>query len=328
MYHKPVLLKKVLKYWVNVYLLSKKKRVFIVDATCGEGGHSLALLKKAQKEGWLNKLKLICLDWDEEILKRAKKRLAAFSPCVIFKNCSYLDLDKTLSRLKIKKIDGILFDLGASSFHFKKAKKGFSFQEDSLLDMRYSKIRKETALDIVRGYSKEEIAEILKVYGEERWAKKIAEAIISVRSKKEIRTARELAEIVAQAVPRKFWGKTHPATKTFQALRIYVNKELDNVQIGVKKAVSLLSPQARILVISFHSLEDRLVKRIFRLTSEPKKDIIFGRVLKSGSLKNIGRFFPSCLELEKNPASRSAVLRVAEKRGGKADVFCFYCNIF
>lgn len=314
MYHKPVLLKEVLKYWVDPLLVKKRKKIVLVDATCGEGGHSLALLQKAEKEGWLKKLKLICLDWDGDILKIAKKRLAKYNSQVIFINSSYVALDRVLCRLGVGKIDGILFDFGASTYHFKKAKKGFSFQDKSLLDMRYSKETKDTAFEVVNEYPEEKIAEILKIYGEERWAKKIAQNIVKARLNGKIQTAQELTKIVLQSIPRRFWGRLNPATKTFQALRVYINKELENVRRGILEAVSFLAPQGRILAITYHSLEDRIVKRIFRLKTQPKRDIVYGRVLRQGSLKSFPALCPSKNEVQKNPSSRSAKMRVAERR--------------
>jgi len=211
--HKPVLLKEVIDFWINPKILDKEKIIF-VDATCGEGGHSLELLKKAKKEKWLNKLKLICIDKDPEILKLAKDNLKKFKN-VIFINDGFENLDKILEELKIKKIDGILFDLGASAFHFKKANRGFSFAEDNFLNMRFdAKERKEpfkknlkreniTAFDVVNFFSEPKLRIIIQKLGEERMAKRIASFIVERRREELIKTSKELAEIIACAIPKK-----------------------------------------------------------------------------------------------------------------------------
>ncbi len=316
--HKPVLVREVLKYWVNPVLVSdKRKLVVVVDATCGEGGHSLALLKKAQKEGWLKKLQLVCLDWDPKIIERAKANLKKFARNVIFKEGNYRDLKSILNSLDIYQIDGILFDLGASTFHFKKAERGFSFSEPSFLDMRYTPNNKLTAEKVINEFPPEKLIEIIKRYGEETRAPTIVKAIVRARAQKRIKTAKELAQIIAEAIPKRFWPrKIHPATKTFQALRIFINQELNNLEQGLRQALAVLAPKARIVVLSFHSLEDRIVKRIFRLHSQPKTDMIYGVTIEPAYLKILTKkpIVPSLVEREQNPASRSAKMRVAERR--------------
>lgn len=326
-YHYPVLEKEVLNYWINPKILANLlvgKKIFLVDATCGEGGHSLAILKKAKHEGWLNKLKLICLDADKEILGRAQTRLKEFSKNIIFANTNFINLTKIINDLNLKKVDGILFDLGISTFHYKISGRGFSFAKNEILDMRIEKNpkfkiqnSKLTIREILNNWSEEELRAIFKNYGEEKWAKRIAQKIVAVRVKKEIKTSFELAEIVARAIPKKFWPRRiHPATRVFQALRIVVNSELENLQKVLIEAKNILNSRGRILVISFHSLEDRIVKKYFRKLNLDKRDEIYGKIVQEAQFDILTKkpILVSSSELVKNPASRSAKLRIIEKR--------------
>jgi len=332
MIHRPVLKKEILKFWLNSKFLKNDSPIFLVDATCGEGGHSLTLLEKAKKENWLKRLILICIDLDPEILKQAKNNLKKFRDHVIFKNVNYADLAKILDELNLpagrKEINGILFDLGASSYHFKKESRGFSFRSNDPLDMRYDQRQKLSAFEVINRFPQNEMKNIIQKLGEERSAGRIANLIVKKRRIKPIKTTSELADIILEAIPKKFWHihrdknfsghhkKIHPATKTFQALRIYVNSELNHVEKGIKEAIKKLQKGGRILVISFHSLEDRIIKRIFKEFAEPKKDEIYGKIIEQPQLYIMTKkpMLASQEELEKNPASRSAKLRVAERR--------------
>ncbi|MCD6422135.1 16S rRNA (cytosine(1402)-N(4))-methyltransferase RsmH [bacterium] len=314
-WHRPVLVKEVLKFWVNPKFLSCP-RIVVVDATCGEGGHSLALLKKAKKEGWLFKLHLVALDRDPEILNEAKKNLNSFRRQVNFVNANFSELDKVFEELKLKHHSGILFDLGPSTFHFKKANRGFGLS-DSTLRMTYEPSAQRNASRVIHEFSEEKLAEIIKRYGEERWAKRIAKAIVEARKKQKITSAKQLAEIVASAIPRKFWPPhIHPATRTFMALRIFVNQELLHLKKGLKKALKLAEKGARLAVISFHSLEDRVVKHFFKRYASPCRDEIYGVEIEEPHLKILTPkpISPGEEEVRKNPSARSAKLRVAEKR--------------
>jgi len=314
-YHYSVLKNEVINFWINPKVL-EKSQIILVDATCGEGGHSLAILEKAKKDNWLNKLKLICMDQDEEILNKAKVRLQKFKKNIIFINVNFINLEDELAKLNIKKIDGILFDLGISNYHYKKSNRGFSFINNELLDMRINLKQDLTAGRIVNQWGGKELKEIFKTYGEERFSPRITKFIIERRKVKPIKTSIELAEIIKKAIPRKFWPKhIHPATKVFQALRIAVNNELENLSLVLEKATNLLNQNGRILVISFHSLEDRIVKNIFKEKSATEKDLIYGSDISEPLIKILNRkpIISRKKEKNENPASRSAKLRVAEK---------------
>ena len=315
-YHYPVLKNEVLKFWVNTILLTKKE-IIIVDATCGEGGHSLALLEKAQKENWLLKLKLICLDQDQEILKLAKKRLTKYKNNTIFINANFKDIELEMEKLGIKKVNGILLDLGISTYHYKKSGRGFSFNKSEPLDMRLDKNQKLTAEVIINTWNEKDLEKIFKDYGEERFSRRIARFITEKRKLMSIKTSHELAEIIKSAIPRKFWPKhIHPATKIFQALRIAVNQELENLKQSLEKIINILTPKGRILVISFHSLEDRIVKKYFKNLNLDKLDDIYGRIMEEAPFDILTKkpICASSVELAQNPASRSAKLRIVQRR--------------
>jgi len=272
-----------------------------VDCTLGEGGHSEFILKN-----YRIKL-LIGIEQDSELIAIAKERLKIYEN-VIFINGNFKDLDRLLEKIGIERVDGILFDLGISMYHIKKSEKGFSFQQELPLDMRLSS-KGESAKDIVNYYSEQALSKIIWTYGEERFAQRIARFIVNHREKEPIRTTRQLAEIIKKAVPSRYWQKRlHPATRTFQALRIVVNNELSNLEIGVKKAIEMLSLYGRICVISYHSLEDRIVKQQFKFY-EYRKDGTEGsiKILTKKPVK------PSDEEIKKNRSARSAKLRAAEK---------------
>ncbi|MFH1877448.1 MAG: 16S rRNA (cytosine(1402)-N(4))-methyltransferase RsmH [Candidatus Omnitrophota bacterium] len=291
--HHPVLLQEVIE---GLELAPGK---VILDATAGGGGHSAEILKKISPSG-----KLIAVDRDPEAVERVEAGLRQYKGLTVLINDNFKNVEKILEKAGMKKIDGAVFDLGVSSFQIDDPERGFSFLRDGVLDMRFSRGQKISAKDVVNRYGKEDIAEIIKKYGEERHAGLVAGAICSSRKLKVITTTGELADIVVRAVGRKYRGqKIHPAARTFQALRIYVNEELEAVSEALTKTVSLLNPGGRICVISFHSLEDRIVKNIFR------------DFKSKGELKIITKkpICPSGEEVRYNPRARSAKLRVAEK---------------
>jgi 16S rRNA (cytosine1402-N4)-methyltransferase len=270
----------------------------IVDATVGTGGHSKGIIERIMPAG-----RLIGIDRDEDSLAVARKRLAGCSKCD-FVCGSFADIDKVLKKLKVKKVDGILFDLGLSTYQLEDANRGFSFKREGPLDMRFDRQNSVSAYELVNSASEEELSTILWTFGEERWHKRIARFLVQERERRAISTTRELSDIVVRALPYKYrYHRIHPATRTFQAIRIAVNRELEAVELGIAKAVSLLAKSGRICVISFHSLEDRIAKFAFRkLSAEAIVKIITPKPL-----------VPQDREINENPASRSSKLRVAEK---------------
>jgi 16S rRNA (cytosine1402-N4)-methyltransferase len=267
-----------------------------VDATIGPGGHSEVILKLIGTRG-----KLIGIDRDNEALRAAQKRLS--DKRVILKKGNFSDMEKLLGEDGITEVDGILFDLGLSMIQLKDPDRGLSFTSDKRLDMRMDKDKDQdlSAWDVVNRYSEKELERILREFGEERLSRKISGAIVRERRRGPIETCSELSEIVERVYRRR--GRFHPATKTFQALRIWVNKELDELQKGLVCSVKILKRGGKLCVISYHSLEDRIVKHF----------IVRGS--KEGSLKVITKkpVTPGSEEIRSNPSSRSAKLRAAEK---------------
>ncbi len=273
----------------------------VVDATLGLGGHSNYLSKIVGKEGTV-----IGIEVDTNALSTAKKILATADAQFHFVLGNFKDIDEHLSSLKLSEVDGILFDLGWNSTQMN-AGRGLSFRADDPLIMTLSATPDEgavTAKDIITSWSETDLAEIIRTLGEERFAGSIAHAIVMARKAESIDTARELAQIISDAVPPWYRnGKTHPATKTFQALRILVNDELSTLTLSLDKAFALLKKGGRISVISFHSLEDGLVKRIFKKLAHDKKATLITK-------KPIR---PTRHEVQSNPRARSARLRIIEK---------------
>ena len=268
-----------------------------VDGTLGLGGHALEILKASEPDG-----KIVGFEWDSQAEELARIRLKGFEKRVCFVQSSYAMLLDELERLGISEVDGILLDLGVSSLQLDEGERGFSFQTDAPLDMRMDRRRSQTAAEIVNSLSRQELADIFYNYGEERQARRIAEYIIKARELERIQTTKELATIVARAIPRKYHPKKiHVATKVFQALRIAVNREMDNLVRILSDAPSVLASGARVCVITFHSLEDRIVKQA--LVRNPEYRVITGKPVK-----------PSEKEVAENPRARSAKLRVAERR--------------
>ncbi len=308
--HTPVLVNEVLEN------LSLKPECIIVDCNLGEGGHSTEIAKKLKPL----KGKLIGIERDEKIFNKAKENLKGFREIVTLINDNFINLKKVLADLNINKVDNVLFDLGISTYHYFDDNRGFSFLNDQPLDMRLDKNCEYSASEILNTFDEKKIAEILIKYGEERFAKRIAGKIVRFRQEKEILTTGTLVQIVDQAIPDKFKPKKiSPATKTFQALRIFINNELDNVENVLPETMDILNKGGRLLVITFHSLEDRIVKHFIRdnsrkCTCPPQLPVcVCGR---NPVLKNLtGRaIVPTEQEIKNNNASRSAKLRVAEKQ--------------
>jgi len=294
-FHTPVMLKEVID---NLNLGPGK---IIVDTTIGTGGHSEGILQRITPGG-----RLIGIDRDQESLAMSKERLRNFSDSCEFIYGNFIDLDNILKNLNIKKIDGILFDLGISSFQLEDPNRGFSFQNESPLDMRLDRNSYISAYDLVNNLNEEEISALLWTFGQERWHNRIAHLLVKEREKQPITTTLELSNIVVKAIPYRYrhkYYRIHPATRTFQAVRIAVNRELETLETAIAKAVELLDKTGRICVISFHSLEDRIVKFSFRkFASEGLLNIITPKPLT-----------PTLAEIEENPSSRSSKLRVAQR---------------
>jgi len=281
--------------------LNLKPGNLIVDATIGTGGHSQAILEKILPGG-----KLIALDRDPESLVVCRDRLKSYTSSCEFVHSNFLDVEAALKNIGVEKIDGILFDLGISSFQLDNPERGFSFQQEGPLDMRLDRSSYISAYDLINNLNEDEISSLLWNFGEERWHNRIARALVAERRDHPIATTSQLSAIVLKALPYRFRNKhyrIHPATRTFQAVRIAVNRELEILENSINKAIAILEKKARICVISFHSLEDRAVKFAFRkASSEGLVEIITPKPLTAVES-----------EVRLNPASRSAKLRVAER---------------
>jgi len=291
MTHIPVLQKEVIDY------LDPKPNENFIDATIGEGGHTAAILEKNKPNG-----KVLGIEIDPEILEKFK-----FQDRLILVNDSYVNLKNIIEKYNFGPIKGILFDLGMSSWHLEESGRGFSFQKDEPLDMRYDeslkfKVQssKLTAEEILNKWRGEELEKILREYGQERFAQGIAKKIIETRRIRPIKTTFQLVEIIKRATPSWYHHqRIHFATKTFQALRITVNNELENIKKGLEEALDVLGKGGRLVVISFHSLEDRIVKNFFQ---ERKIEILTKKPIR-----------PSLEEIKTNKRSRSAKLRAARR---------------
>ncbi|MDK2820671.1 MAG: rRNA (cytosine1402-N4)-methyltransferase [Clostridia bacterium] len=306
--HKPVLLAEVIE------LLNPQPGELFVDATVGGGGHSIAILPRLYPGG-----RLLGLDRDAEAIAAAQKRLVHFGESVELVQANFKDILLILKERNISGVDGLLLDLGVSSYQLDNPRRGFSYQTDAPLDMRMNQQQQMTAEDIVNSWSEEKLASIIWQYGEERWASRIASFIVEARKKRVIKTTSELVDIIKKAIPagaRRVGS--HPAKRTFQALRIALNGELDALRTVLEQVEFILTPGGRIGVISFHSLEDRIVKESFRTlsgkcTCPPGLPVcVCGskRVLDLITRKPVK---PKETELEVNPRARSAKLRVAQR---------------
>lgn len=302
----------VLKNEVVEYLKPNPGVRLFVDATLGEGGHSEIFLKKFPD------LKLLCLEADPRIMEVAKNRLAPYAERIRFYNTWFDQFFKN-NPPGDERPDGILFDLGISGFHYQRGGRGFSFRKDEPLDMRLGQNLDISARDVVNHFSEGDLADLLYRYGEERYSRRIAAAVIKARTKEPIETTGQLVEIIRQSVPASYrHGRVHPATRSFQALRIMVNGELARLKEALEDSLRLLKPQGRMGVISFHSLEDRMVKRFFRKKNQacicPSEQPICNcggrRIVRLIGPRPI---VPGKEEIGANPPSRSARFRVAEK---------------
>ncbi len=293
--------------------LNIKPEGIYLDGTLGGAGHSSEIVKR------LTTGKLIAIDKDEQALSAAKERLKDYSDKVIYIHDDFKNAIENLDKLGIGKIDGVLLDLGVSSYQLDNAERGFSYNADAPLDMRMDQSQSLTAYDVVNKYSEKEIADILFKYGEEKLSRKIAFNIIKAREKKEIKTTLELAQIVQDSYPAKLrWKGGNPCKRTFQAIRIEVNGELRGLSEAIEALTLRLNEGGRICVITFHSLEDRIAKQIFVYLEKdcicPKEQLIC-TCGKRQDIKIITKhpIIPSDKELEENKRSQSAKLRIAER---------------
>ncbi len=307
--HKSVLLRETMEY------LKINPDGIYVDGTLGGGGHALEICRRLSPKG-----KLIGIDQDEDAVRAAAERLAEFEDRTEIVRSNYRQMAKILSELGIGQVDGILLDLGVSSYQLDEPERGFTYRiEDAPLDMRMDKRQGLTAKDLINTYSEMELYRIIRDYGEDKFAKNIAKHIVKAREEKEINTAGELTEIIKRAIPAK--ARTnggHPAKRTFQAVRIELNGELEVLQDSLENMTELLRPGGRICVITFHSLEDRIVKNIFRKCEHPctcPPDFPVCVCGKKSMGKTVTRkpVLPSEEEIEYNSRAKSAKLRVFEK---------------
>ena len=278
-----------------------------VDATLGGGGHALEILKRTGPDGVV-----VGIDWDEDALSEARKSLMPFGGRARIVRGNFSQLPGILEGMRIAEVDGILLDLGLSSIQLEKRERGFSFRGDGPLDMRMDQRRDVTAADLINHLSLDELERTLSECGEERWARKIAKAIVAERVREPIETTQQLTKIVWRAVPRRYQSRrVDPATRTFQAFRIRVNDEFENLKQFLETGWKALKKEGRVCIISFHSLEDRMVKVTFRRLEKGEGE---GKN-EEGVLRVITKkvITPSGEELRKNPRSRSAKLRCAER---------------
>jgi 16S rRNA (cytosine1402-N4)-methyltransferase len=276
-----------------------------VDATLGEGGHAEAILRASAPSG-----RLIGIDRDAEVLGQARQRLATFGEraCIVHRHAR--QLRQVLDALGLAQVDGVVLDLGVSSFQLESPERGFSFAREGPLDMRMDRTEGETAAMLVNTLGEAELAGLIRRYGEERWARRIARAIVRARRRAPLQSTRELAALVAQAIPPAARPpRLHPATRTFQALRIAVNGELTTLEETLREAASCLRPGGRLCVIAYHSLEDRLVKQTFRALQRPDAD----RASAAYVVLTRKPVTVSAAERRANPRARSAKLRVLER---------------
>ena len=306
-YHTPVLLKEV------VTQLQPHDGGLYVDCTVGGGGHAHEILCACGPGG-----RVVGLDWDEEAIAASRERLREFGGRVQLVRANYVELERVLMSLGVTTVDGVAFDLGVSSRQFNESGRGFSFQREGPLDMRMNRQLGATARDVLRSASLEELAKIFRVYGEEKRARAVARQIVAEREQKPLETTTQLARLVERVLGPRHGGGIHPATRVFQALRIAVNNELDNLKHGLDVAARFLGSGGRLAVISFHSLEDRIVKQFFVEQSSGcicPPDLPVCACGRKQLLRIVTRkpVMPSEEEINANPRSRSAKLRVAEK---------------
>lgn len=301
--HESVLLTESIDY------LNLNDKSIIVDCTLGYAGHSSQILKQIPN-GYL-----YAFDQDKEAIKEADKKLKAIRNNYEIINTNFVNLKEEINK-RIDKVDGILFDLGVSSPQLDEADRGFSFHKDAPLDMRMNRDQSLNAYDVINTYSANDLTKILKTYGEEKYANSIAKGIVKAREVKPIETTLELTEIIKENVPEKYRRVGHPARKTFQAIRIEVNDELNVFKNALKDSLDLINKGGRICVITFHSLEDRICKQIFNEVSKLPKELQNLPIIPDEykpKFKIIANVEPTKEEIERNPRSRSARLRVIER---------------
>jgi len=302
--HKTVLLNETVQY------LNLKEDGVYVDATLGFGGHSGLILEKI-KRGFL-----FAFDQDEMAITKAREKLSQIGNNFEIIKSNFCNLKEELEKRNIKKIDGIIFDIGVSSPQLDIAERGFSYHNDAKLDMRMDRSKDFSAYNVVNEYSYNELVRVLRDYGEEKYASSIAKNIVKKREEKPIETTLELVDIIKSSMPMKAMKESHPARKTFQAIRIEVNNELEVLKIALEDALKLLEVGGRISIITFHSLEDRIVKEIFNKYSKVDSNLSKLPFIPEEYLpkyKLIANITPSKEELEENNRARSARLRVIEK---------------
>jgi len=300
--HIPVLLQETLE------ALAVQAGGRYIDCTLGGGGHAAAILERSSPGG-----QLLGIDADPQAIRIAEENLKAYRNSALIVNDNFVNLQAICARYNFYPVHGILFDLGLSSLQVNGDGRGFSFQHDAPLDMRFNPSQDLTAADIVNTYSEVALAHLIKTYGEESYYRQIARLIVRERP---IKSSRQLARLIEQVVRRR--GKIHPATKTFQALRIAVNRELENLEMALEQAVNLLGFEGRLVVISYHSLEDRIVKQFMQRESRdcicpPGTPVCICKHTARLSLINRKAITPSLQEIQHNPRSRSAKLRAAER---------------
>lgn len=307
--HKSVLLDETIES------LSIKPNGIYVDGTLGGGGHSYEIAKRLTDGG-----RLIGIDQDEDAIRAAKERLSEFADRVTIVRDNYCNMPKVLDELGISKVDGILLDIGVSSYQLDEAERGFTYKQDAPLDMRMDQRQEMTAKDIVNGYSEEDLYRIIRDYGEDKFAKNIAKHIVQARQIKPVETTFELDEIIKAAIPMKFRATGgHPAKKTFQAIRIELNRELEVLDESIDAMTDLLNDNGRLCIITFHSLEDRIVKTRFRknenpCTCPPDFPVCVCGKKPKGKVITRKPIVPDEGELEENKRAKSSKLRVFERK--------------
>lgn len=285
-----------------------------VDGTLGGGGHSLQICKRLGPSG-----RLIGIDQDMDAIAAATKRLKDYEDKVTIVHSNYQDIESVLKGLSINGVDGIVLDLGVSSYQLDNVERGFTYKEDTPLDMRMDQSAGMTAKDIVNNYSEMELFKVIRDYGEDKFAKNIAKHIVQARQEKPIETTGELNEIIKASIPAKLrQGTGHPSKKTFQAIRIELNHELDVLENSIDKMIELLNPGGRLSIITFHSLEDRIVKTIFKrnmnpCTCPPSFPVCTCGKVPSGTVVTRKPIVPGDEELSLNRRAKSSKLRVFEK---------------
>ena len=307
--HKSVLLEETIE------ALNIKPDGIYVDGTLGGGGHAVEISKRLSDKG-----RLIGIDQDADAIEAARQRLGEFKDKVTIIRSNYCDMKKELANIQITSVDGIILDLGVSSYQLDTVDRGFTYREDAPLDMRMDQRQSMTAKDIVNEYSEMELYRIIRDYGEDKFAKNIAKHIVSARNVKALETTGELINVIKAAIPMKFRAVGgHPAKKTFQAIRIELNRELEVLRDSLDDMIELMNDDGRICIITFHSLEDRIVKTIFKKNEDPctcPREFpicVCGKISK-GKVITRKPILPGDQELEENKRSKSSKLRVFERR--------------